>query len=327
MSKRQSERGAVLLTTLLVMSIMAAVAVALIDDIRFGVKRAINAQAYAQADWYVKGAEDFAQGYLEQSIAQGSLHELNAALSASEPIVFPIDGGAISLSIHDGTQCLSLGALDQSPGRRQFRQLLIAIGWSDSEAEQMTASIADWMDADDQPMQYGAEDYVYMGKSPGYRPSNTAFSSVLELRAVDKMTEQKFREIRPFVCARGQGVENTININTLSRAQLPVLAAMLGSEATPDLASQILSERPETGFTDLEQLRATPALQDQSLRDAALEQFVFAPQYIFIEADVFYNGARRFAAYEYVITDDGVELVSRHSGNETFRPRLERPKI
>ena len=56
--KNSGESGTVLLTTLLIMAVMAAVAVAIIDDIRFAVKRMSNVNDYAQLDWYVKGAED-----------------------------------------------------------------------------------------------------------------------------------------------------------------------------------------------------------------------------------------------------------------------------
>ena len=55
MKNFDKERGTVLLTTLLIMAVMATVAVAIMDDIRFAVKRTINVGDYAQVDWYVKG--------------------------------------------------------------------------------------------------------------------------------------------------------------------------------------------------------------------------------------------------------------------------------
>ena len=64
------ERGTVLLTTLLIMTVMAAITVALMEDIRFAVKRTINVHAYAQADWQASGAEDFVSAYLQNDFAQ-----------------------------------------------------------------------------------------------------------------------------------------------------------------------------------------------------------------------------------------------------------------
>ena len=45
------ERGTVLLTTLLIMTVMAAITVALMEDIRFAVKRTINVHAYAPVSY------------------------------------------------------------------------------------------------------------------------------------------------------------------------------------------------------------------------------------------------------------------------------------
>jgi len=41
------------------MTVMAAITVALMEDIQLSVKRTVNVQAYAQADWQADGAEDF----------------------------------------------------------------------------------------------------------------------------------------------------------------------------------------------------------------------------------------------------------------------------
>ena len=316
----QSERGAVLLTTLLVMSIMAAVAVAMIDDIRFGVKRASNIQAHAQAEWYVKGAEGFAQSYLEQQIRNASEQQLNAAMLSGEPIVFPIEGGAISLRVKDGSQCVSLGGLNNSPGRRQFRQLLVAIGWAENEAARMTSVVADWVDEDSQVLPGGAEDFVYMGRIPAYRTPNAPFNSVMELHAIDGMDEDKYQALRPFICARPEGAMSSININTLTLDQAPVLAAMLGGENSFAIASRLIAERPEAGFKNLAALTTSPALADEDLKDAALENISFAPDYIFIEADIYYNEAHRSAAYEYSILNGNVELIYKREGQESFRP-------
>lgn len=323
---KNSERGAVLLTTLLVMSIIAAIAVAMIDDIRFGVKRASNMQAQAQAEWYMKGAEGFAQSYLEQRMNNVSAQQLNSAMVTGDPIVLPIDGGAITLRVKDGSQCFSLAALNNSPGRRQFRQLLVAIGWPENEAARMTSVVADWTDVDSEVLPGGAEDFVYMGRTPAYRTANSVFTGVMELRAIDGMDEDKYQALRPFVCARQEGLDSRININTLTLAQLPVLASVLGSENGTIIAAQLIAERPAGGYDNLTELMAAPAMQDQELKDAALDNITYGPDYIFIEADIYYNEAHRSAAYEYSILDGNVDLVFNREGQENFRPVAEVPQ-
>ena len=102
------ERGTVLLTTLLIMAVMAAVAVAIIDDIRFAVKRMSNVNDYAQLDWYVKGAEDFAGSYIQSNLALLPAEGKNAALGRAQQFSFPFEGGLIGLEVRDGSHCCLL---------------------------------------------------------------------------------------------------------------------------------------------------------------------------------------------------------------------------
>ena len=62
--KRTREEGAALLTVLLLVAVMSALAVAVLDDIRFGLKRTANAETVGQAQWYALGAETVARARL-----------------------------------------------------------------------------------------------------------------------------------------------------------------------------------------------------------------------------------------------------------------------
>ena len=95
-----NENGTVLLTTLLIMTIMAAITVALLEDIQLAVKRTINIQAYAQADWQADGAEDFVRAYLENDFADLAPEAKGALLQSRTPLVLPTPGGVILSLIH-----------------------------------------------------------------------------------------------------------------------------------------------------------------------------------------------------------------------------------
>ena len=56
--------GMALLTVLLLVAVMSVVAVAVLDDVRFSVRRATNAETQAQAQWYAAGAESLARSQL-----------------------------------------------------------------------------------------------------------------------------------------------------------------------------------------------------------------------------------------------------------------------
>lgn len=327
MKPTRKEDGAVLLTTLLVMSLMATLAVSIMDDIRFAIKRAANVQAYAQADWYQRGAEDFAATYLSQQIATLGPAEQNQALKKGQPILLPIDGGAIGLSVRDGTHCFSLGALGNAAGNRTFRQLLTTLGWSENDAARATTIAIDWQDADSQTLPGGAEDYSYLGKNPARRTSNTAFISVTELRELDVFTEKQYQALRSFLCSRDASRDLVVNINTLSVNQAPLLAAILGGPDALNVAAQLLTQRPDAGYEDLTSLRAAPALSSFDLKNAQLSQIGFEPIYLWVEAHINYFTARRLSVFEFAIAGSQLDLIYRGFGNEASRPLLEDPEL
>ena len=59
MRRRRADReGMALLTVLLLVAVMSVVAVAILDDVRFSVRRAANVEFQSQAQWYAAGAEN-----------------------------------------------------------------------------------------------------------------------------------------------------------------------------------------------------------------------------------------------------------------------------
>jgi general secretion pathway protein K len=63
--------GMALLTVLLLVAVMSVVAVAVLDDVRFSVRRATNAETQAQAQWYASGAEALARRQIARLLAAG----------------------------------------------------------------------------------------------------------------------------------------------------------------------------------------------------------------------------------------------------------------
>lgn len=315
----KNEQGAVLLTTLLVMTIMATVAVNLMDDVRFSLKRTANVQAYAQADWYINGAEDFAQNYLQSLTSSLEPAVFNIALRQAEPVILPIEGGVITLRARDGGDCISLGDIENTEGRRLFRQLLEAIGWDTLSAANFTSVAADWTDSDSQALPGGAEDYVYLGRTPAYRTSNSGFASVSELRALSGMNEEKFQALRPFVCARGDA-PTAINIDALDMTQAPVLAAILGGPQHLTLAQGLINARPPEGYQSLATLNASPLLSEANIDADAAALFVFSPRYIWVEIEVNYLNVTRNAVMEYSNEEGNLSPVFRRLSKDEARP-------
>ena len=332
MSQFEKERGTVLLTTLLIMAVMAAVSVAIMDDIRFAVKRTINVGDYAQADWYVKGAEDFAQSYISSQLAPLNSTAKNELFKEPQTFTFPYEGGVMILDVRDGTDCFALGSLvtlkegtADTTGGRQFRNLLIALGWPENDASNLTGVLTDWIDSDTQRRANGAEDGDYLRRDPPHRTANTALASVMELRSLEGMTEELYQSIRPYLCARARGEATKLNINTAEPIDAFLLSAILGGPQHYETALQIIAERPQGGY-DENTFQATPALQDFKDRQFSAEentQIVFEPNYLWVEVRVDYRNASRLVTYEYDVSNADTQLAYRGWGSESLRPTLE----
>ena len=208
-------------------------------------------------------------------------------------------------------------------GGRQFTNLLIALGWPDNDARSLTGVLTDWIDTDTQRGANGAEDGTYLRREPPHRTSNTALASVMELRSLEGMTEELYQSIRPYLCARGSGEQTRLNIETAEPIDAFLLSVILGGPDHYQTALQIIAERPQGGFGNLEMLQATPALQDFTGNEPAYDQIVFEPNFLWIEVRVDYLNASRLVTYEYDVSGPTTVLTYRGWGSESFRPTLE----
>lgn len=322
------DRGAVLLTTLLVMSIMAALAVTVMEDLRVAVSRAITIQDYAQADWYMIAAGDFTETQIQAVAPQINNVAINARLAAADPILFPLERGVMTLELTDASRCFSLNALITSEGlaraegQRQFEFLLNALGVQAVDAQTLVSSVTDWADMDNQVQPGGAEDYTYLGLPQPYRTANTPFTSVTELRAINGMSEELFEVLRSYVCIRKPGTDALININALGEQDLPILASILGDQGG-QAAIQLLTERPPGGWPNRDAFLETPALATISTKDAAFNRIIFTPDVLRAEVSIVLGTAQKDIVFEYTVPESGKpERVYRAVGAENFRPDL-----
>ncbi len=336
LARDKKDRGAVLLTTLLIMSLMSAVAVNITQEVRVAIIRSGNMKAHAQAEWNLKAAEDFAQGYITENFLPLSRIEKNLALRRPLQAGLEIDGGFLNLTIMDGTQCLPLSNLvtqgeteaeDQNQDRDKssafseaLNNLLQYLGMTNYESESLTAAITDWQDADTQISDSGAEDYTYLALDPAYRTPNLPVYSVEELRAVRGMNEDIFKTLHPFICAGDANRSGAVNINTLQPEHIPLLSALLGADQE-NLAVQLLQSRPVDGYTDIEEELGESGVD--GLERVRADLFIYEPEYLWIEVDATFGNAQRSVLLEFKVDSDSLTRTYRHYGTEGKRPKLE----
>lgn len=333
---QNKDRGAVLLTTLLVMAIMAALTVAIMDDIRLALKRTLNVSEYAQADWYVRGAEDYVADVLTQQLGSVEANARNQILESINPILLPLDDGMMTLNIRDGSHCFNIGSLTNTEGvvntlaSGQLLQLFEVIGVPLNTSEVLRARILDWVDADNQPQSGGAEDGSYLRRNPPLLPANSLLASTMELRAIEGVTEEIYQIIRPWLCVGEPHTPSQFNIDTAKPWHAPLLASYMGGIDTLPLVQRLILERPASGYGDINTLNENPIIKDLSDSQAEFKSsefwtshLIFSPKSLWVELDLTYRKAQRSRSFHFTgVEDNNPILVYRGWGRESFLPSM-----
>lgn len=315
---RATQRGAALLTVLLLVAVMTVLLVAVLDDIRFGLRRTGNAQALAQAQWYALGSEELARMRIRQ-LDRGDGRTTLEGDWNGRPFVFPIDGGVMRVRLDEATACFNLnsvveGAVGQwsrrEAGVRQYLALLHALGFDRAHAGAMADALVDWIDSDALPGPAGAEDPAYTAR--GQRTAGALLSETSELRAVAGHDAEAYARLRPHVCAQPDNALSPVNLNTLGEDDAVVLAMLADNALDAAAARRVIASRPRDGWRDVSQFAAHDAVRAAALPDAVLQQLRVRSRYFALHAEVEYQGAEVVLGALLDKAPDGpVRLVAR----------------
>ena len=302
MEPQPSERGVALLVVLLLVGVMAALAVAVLDDIRFAIRRNGNVETQSQAQWYALGAESLAKSRLQSVLARRAGFVTLEGGWNGFPVVYPIDNGAIQMRLIDRGACFNLNSvvsleaeryIRNITGASQFQQLLGVLGVPDTDAAKLTDALVDWIDSDAAPQPFGAEDDAYRRLSPPYRTSGELLAEETELRTIQGFTPEIYRRIRPFVCALPIPQLTEVNINTLTAADAPVLSALYFGRLPAETVRQILARRPAGGWPSQSEFLKEPLLETAARESVAppVQQLAVRTRFFALDGRVEFAGA------------------------------------
>lgn len=224
MKAYRRQRGVALLVALLVLALAAVILAGLLDRGELAAARTRNLLREEQVEAFRLGLEDYAAQVLVRDSTEGAI-DANGDLWSMPLPPTPVPGGTLSASMRDLDGCFNLNNLMPGPApstaplwTNRFRNMLNALELDPHIADAVT----DWIDADREPVDNGAEDNVYLSNVPGYRAADRAFSDVSELRLVRGVTAAAYAKLAPYVCALPAG--SALNLNTASPAVLRSLS-------------------------------------------------------------------------------------------------------
>lgn len=269
------EEGAALLTVLVVVAIVGAIAAAALDRLRLSTSLASNFAAIEQARGIATGVEGLLLLTIDDLTARSPERTTLTGGWNGASRTIPVAGGVVEATVRDGGNCFNLNSLVEgrsgSPlaarpaGIAQFAGLMTLLGVPEGEAQRIAAAAADWADADEMPLPGGAEDEAYLALARPYRTANTLFAEASELRAVAGVGAETYARIRPWICALPVAELSPINVNTLTPDQAPLVAMLAPRQMPIETARRVIAGRPAAGWANMIEFWRTEALSEMDV--------------------------------------------------------------
>lgn len=320
---RPGERGAALLTVMLLVAIIAVMAATALERLRLSTRLTANAVALDQARGLVMAAEALATSRITDLLQKRPDRVTLDGGWSGRPYTIPIPGGIATARIRDGGNCFNLNSLvTEFDGQYvadpstivQLARLARLLGINGGEG--IAAAAADWIDSDDQALGMGAEDSAYAGLPTPYRTAGTLMVDPSELRAVAGVTGAAYAKLRPWLCTLPDTGRARLNISTLSPEQAPLLAMLLPDTLGIAAAQAMLLRRPPGGYADAAEFWKLPALSGITPDSAAQRQMDVTSKWFDLTIDVSVGGTELKERALIDATSLPARLVSRQWGEQ-----------
>jgi len=267
------QKGIALVSAMLVVALTSIVATQIFYQQQLNLRRTLNQLQAEKLYQSFLNIEVFVKAMLRADLKDNQYDSSEQLVTANELLLAATmdysatEGGIFQARIIDKQACFNLNNLVVSGtvNNKQIiilRNLLIQQNIDSNLIEQLIWSLIDWLDADNEPKNQGAEWETYSQLSPPYQAANQALTEISELYAV-----QHWNKIKPLMLTDlcvlpnvpqytelgrytpQQSAITQININTAS----PLLLKSLSDKMhNADLAGVLSKQLEEKGFESVD---------------------------------------------------------------------------
>ena len=234
-SRPGRQRGLALLLAMLIVVIATTLAVNILHEETFAIRKTGHITLNDRAALYAVGLEDWARIYLEEDREESEVDSLDEYWAIGIPGL-PIEGGYLSGFIEDEQSRINLNSLVLSEiALTRFQRLCDNLDVDN----RFIPALLDWIDADfDIRFPDGMEENYQ-----DYRVANRDMVDISELLLVENMTPEIYDKLKPFITVLPGTA--TINVNTMSAEVFKTLA--------PDLdVTAFLEAREDDAFDSVD---------------------------------------------------------------------------
>ena len=253
--------GVILITTLLIVMILSIISVQISKNFYISLKREAYLDFKNLSHQMLMSSEKQAIKSLQKNIKpfQSKL-TLNDSL-LNNKFYFQNDLMVLEVSVLDASNCFNLNSLFKPSGnsyeirplyKAWLKRYLKLKQFNEADIESFIDQLVDWVDHDNQPLNFGAENYFYIGpasKISQFTPKRLLVD-ISEINNFPIMERMDYRDLITSLCVLPNRNNQIININSLVQSDSLLIAAFFDEENLEYTASQILN-MPKNGYDDV----------------------------------------------------------------------------
>ena len=253
--------GVILITTLLIVMILSIISVQISKNFYISLKREAYLDFKNLSHQMLMSSEKQAIKSLQKNIKSfQSKLTLNDSL-LNNKFYFQNDLMVLEVSVLDASNCFNLNSLFKPLGnsyeirplyKAWLKRYLTLKQFNEADIESFIDQLVDWVDRDNQPLNFGAENYFYIGPASNisqFTPKRLLVD-ISEINNFPIMERVDYRDLIVNLCVLPNRNNQTININSLVQSDSLLIAAFFDEENLEYIASQILN-MPKNGYDDV----------------------------------------------------------------------------
>jgi len=254
-------KGVVLISILLIVLLLSAVAITFGNKYLVSLKRAQYIEFQSLSLNAFRNVEAMSLNKIDKFSRFNSSNLTKENPLLTDEIYFEINGATIVGSIDDASNCFNINSLvragkedyqENKKSMNAFRELMYLAEVDNNVAEEIIDQIIDWIDKNSNPRAYGLEDYYYSG--PLHNPREFSGGRLLidieELKSIPSVRLVDWDIFKEFFCAYPFATNLKLNINTLDKNNILLLTAFFPKIDIKD-SEYIIENIPLNGFQDI----------------------------------------------------------------------------
>ena len=255
--------GVILISTLFIVMVMSIISIEISKKFLLSIQRDSYLEFKNYGLQLLISSEKEAIKSIQKENILSNAKLTNKDLVLNQSYFFSNELATIQVDVSDASNCFNLNSIFSKnnevikinqANKFWLERLLSLHGVSPADIESFIDQLVDWVDADNQPLNYGAENYFYIGplSSINQFTPKRLLSNISEIKNFPILNNISYENISNDLCVLPGIPLQIINVNTLNEVHKYLIASFFGEENLEFIESQIL-DFPQNGYDSVDE--------------------------------------------------------------------------